>query len=1152
MSGNRELHDETHPFDGERDPWETVYLPNATSIASSRIGRYRQIRKLGEGEFGVVWLGFDEQLERPIAIKITKLRGERSETAREGGPSARDAVGRDELELREARYVALLDHPNIVPVYDIGMTHDQRVYVISKYIEGETLRDLLERRRLSVVESLRMVHAIAEALAHAHDKGLVHRDIKPANILIDQSTGRPHITDFGLALRRMGRTEETGWAGTPNYMSPEQARGDVAAIDARSDLFSLGVILYELLTERLPFRANSLLELFDQILHADPLRLSTALEAESVGGVAVGPVDEDVEALCQRALSKSPEMRFASAKAMADAIEACLRKREDKPLVEAHATTAAKGSLLGEYRLLELIGSGGWGEIYRAEHRVMKRPVAVKLLHLKGETQPGTMQRFLHEIRMLSKLSHPHIVTALDAGKEADRLYLVMELIEGESLGERLARLGPLSTAEAMHTVRQTAMALEYAHSMRLIHRDIKPGNLMVTQEGAIKVLDFGLATLQSEQAGSAARDRVGTPHFMAPEQAIEGEAVDARADLYALGATLFTLLTGRPMFDGTTAEIVRCHAENEAPKLYEARPGIDLRVDSLYHRLVAKDPEQRFPSARALLDELDRLRLPECNIRWVSNQIYLKGLFRSQPASVQEDGFDGGKTNAVLGIDLGLGSSTVAWHHPQLGPQCIEPSDGDGFQLRNMLWSREDQVKLGADAMAMRQVHPHGIFHSLQRWIGLERVQRPFGGRSVPPEVLIAAVLHRLFVSARSKLPSARQAVVTIPSCYDQLHRRSIAAACHIAGIELLQLLDKPLAVVLSWLHSLNRSSGGQRLTSGRILVVHLGGTGLDASVVQVDGAVVRLLGTQGDWKFGSQRWIHLMTQAYASELHRLTGCDIRSDIYAATRLQTTLELVVDRLTTKPFVDMRFEWRGAILAERLTHRQVLEKIPTLRKELVEAIVGACDAASTRMDEIQHVILAGVLMRLPTLREMVESVVPNATSLSLVAKNELARGAALQAFALSGADSATANAYRAVSSLVYDFALPIKQSGTTVLRPKRLLERGGSFPTAITRTLRFEETLPQDLALIESTRGNVDVWQRIGALELASAFPHHPRAEPLQLRLEVDLSGILHATLKSPTQRHEVPIPMLGDRLTFAERVEWRSWLETLMLCSGA
>ncbi len=230
---------------------------SGNEIGVQKRGRYRLDRVIGEGAFGRVYLGFDEELQRQVAVKVpTKARFRKSEDA--------DAY------LAEARTVAGLDHPHIVPVYDMGRTTDGSIYVVSKFIEGSTLEEQINAGGYSDRESVQTLIMVALALQHAHERRLVHRDVKPANILLDSKSHAPYVADFGLAIREEDYLKENVVAGTPAYMSPEQIRGEGHRLDGRSDVFSLGVIFYELLTGKRPFHGSSMKETLHLVLTQEP------------------------------------------------------------------------------------------------------------------------------------------------------------------------------------------------------------------------------------------------------------------------------------------------------------------------------------------------------------------------------------------------------------------------------------------------------------------------------------------------------------------------------------------------------------------------------------------------------------------------------------------------------------------------------------------------------------------------------------------------------------------------------------------------------------------------------------------------------------------------------------------------------------------
>ena len=256
-----------------------------------------------------------------------------------------------------------------------------------------------------------------------------------------------------------------------------------------------------------------------------------------------------------------------------------------------------------EYVILGRIGAGGMGQVFKAHHRRMDRIVALKQIGAKFTKDEATVKRFQREVRAAAKLSHPNIVTAHDAGEIRGRHFLVLEFVEGTDLWGLVKSHGPLSIKQAVDCTLQAAKGLAFAHSKGVIHRDVKPANLLLDQTGTVKVLDMGLAHLDDANDGLTGTQQVmGTADYMSPEQMSDSKHVDARADIYSLGCTLWFLLTDTSLYDGETlVQRIMQHREAPIPSLADRIPGVPPALDALFRRMVGKKPDER-PESMALV----------------------------------------------------------------------------------------------------------------------------------------------------------------------------------------------------------------------------------------------------------------------------------------------------------------------------------------------------------------------------------------------------------------------------------------------------------------------------------------------------------------------------------------------------------------------
>jgi len=312
-----------------------------------------------------------------------------------------------------------------------------------------------------------------------------------------------------------------------------------------------------------------------------------------------------------------------------DDIGSFSRQLVDQDVLTAYQARALsrgrwKGLVLGNYEILEKLGQGGMGQVYRAKHRRMGRIVCLKVLRSSGRRSSETVERFRREIKAISSLDHPNFVIAHDADEADGIQFLVMEYVEGHDLSRLVLDGGPLDRQDVLEVIRQTADALDHAHDQGVIHRDIKPQNLMLTPDeygdsaGHLKVLDLGIARLDSVSGSEDGMTRatmtttgaiVGTVDYMSPEQAINSRDADARSDIYSLGCTLYFLLTGKTLHVGETfMERLVAHRELPVPRLGDVLETADRDLEAVFRKMVARDPEKRYQTMADLLEDLDAM----------------------------------------------------------------------------------------------------------------------------------------------------------------------------------------------------------------------------------------------------------------------------------------------------------------------------------------------------------------------------------------------------------------------------------------------------------------------------------------------------------------------------------------------------------------
>jgi serine/threonine-protein kinase len=546
-------------------------------------GRYQIIAPIAEGGMGAVYRARRVLLGDDVAIKVILA----------------DVTGPGPLErfVRESRACAQLRHPNIVSIFDYNADDPQHPFLVMELLSGPSLKEQLATNGpLEIEELRRIIPPLCTALSLAHERGIVHRDLKPANVVAhDFGAGERvyKIVDFGVANIRQGTddTRLTGsqqFIGTVAYASPEQLTG--APVDPRSDIYSLGVVVFELLTGRLPFAGQDAMAMVSGHL-SRPVPVPSSIRADLPPWVDL--------AVC-RALAKAPEDRWPDMGAFGAALAGAVPA--------GAAATASSGGLLAIYEVGEALGPGRLGStVHRGVHRALGHPVAIRILRGTSARNEAVRARFLREARAL-QVAHPSILQVRDYGEEGDLVYLVTDFIEGSSLREVLVRSGALPWD---HLARFAAQLLEAAH---VLHR--RKGLLCGLSPDIVRIThDEDGERLMISSAGIwQAQDLLGTLHeqtlrgvgladselrYVAPELFI-GQTADVKSDIFTLGVLIYEMATGVLPFDGATQpELLGRMLSGVMTDPRELQPSLPEPAAAALRTALSPVPDRRFATAR-------------------------------------------------------------------------------------------------------------------------------------------------------------------------------------------------------------------------------------------------------------------------------------------------------------------------------------------------------------------------------------------------------------------------------------------------------------------------------------------------------------------------------------------------------------------------
>jgi len=535
------------------EPRAEVALPPPRDANIS--GRLEIIGRIGQGRHGLVVEAYDRTLGRKVAAK-------RYPPAQSGAP---DMVQRF---LREAKRISELNHPNLVNVHGVGEDGEGR-YIIEELVSGRSLREILDDKiRIEPARIIEYATQICDLLAYVHRQGVMHRNLRPENIFI-LGDDQVKVSDFGLGTRVTDPSSAKGRIIC--YLAPEVIRSE--KIDQRTDLYAFGIILYEMLLGEPPFPAET--AAFDHLNVPPPFSSKPDRQ-----------IPRFLRKVIEKCLEKERARRYRSAEQVLD---------------ELKASALVPGAVIADrYEIVRELGIGGMGRIYQALDRDLDETVALKVLR-SGDAEARNEERFVSEIKMTRRITHPNVVKVFDLGTWREMKYITMEYIDGVNLEQWVRLRSTIDVNEGVRLMVDIAGGLASAHALGIIHRDIKPQNILLKDGTIPKILDFGIARALEGNHMTTAGFVMGSPKYMSPEQ-IQAQPLDVRSDVYSLGVVMYFVFTGREPFMGESPSVIAYKHIGESPRPpRDINPDVPIWLSDLVLKALAKNRDERHATVEAM-----------------------------------------------------------------------------------------------------------------------------------------------------------------------------------------------------------------------------------------------------------------------------------------------------------------------------------------------------------------------------------------------------------------------------------------------------------------------------------------------------------------------------------------------------------------------